>query len=598
MKSILKKYFWYNQFRPLQKQIIQSVLDKKDTFVLMPTGGGKSLCFQLPALMFPWLTVVISPLIALMKDQVDNLQTNGIATGYINSSLSIEEHTHTQQQLIDNKIKILYIAPERLSTDGFLDFLQTLNISLFAIDEAHCISQRGHNFRPDYNNLKVLKQTFPTVPQIALTATATAKVQQDILTQLNLQNPQIFIWGFDRPNLQLTVMRKRDSFLKIVNLLKTQPNQSAIIYCFSRKETESIATKLQQQWFSALPYHAGLSDQKRKSHQESFIKDEINIIVATIAFGMWIDKPDVRLVIHYVFPNSLEGYYQEIGRAGRDWLPSQCVLFFSLGDKRKHDFFIDQLINPEDQIKARVKLNQIVDYCEQLSCRRAHLLAYFGETCDSCDNCDNCLQNNETFDATEISKKIISAIIRTWDSFGITHIIDVLKWSRKKSILNNRHDQLSVYNIVQDFSTNQLKDITNALIQKWFLAKKWYKYPILTTTDKALTFLKSDQIISLQKPETDTYTYNKKWKNSRGTTINFNTTLFQQLRSLRKTIAQQKGIPPFMVFSDVSLQEMSTYFPTDSTAFLQITGVWAKKLNTFGTQFIQIILDFTTQNNI
>jgi len=394
MKALLKKYFGYDNFRPMQEGIINSVLKKKDTFVIMSTGGGKSLCYQLPALKFEGITLVISPLISLMKDQVDSLKANGINAEYINSSLSLEEINYIQKKIKKKETKILYIAPERLALEQFKLFLLSLEINLIAIDEAHCISEWGHDFREEYRNLKFLKIIFPEVPIIALTATATEKVRKDILKQLSLKNPAVFVSSFNRENLNLIVMEKKNTFNKILNLINKQKGGSIIIYCFSRKDSEQIAQKLRGNGFNALPYHAGLNNETRRNNQELFIQNKINIIVATIAFGMGIDKPDVRLIIHHTFSKTLESYYQEIGRAGRDGLSSDCVLFYSWGDKRKHEFFIKQIIDEFTQKKSRYQLRKMMDYCEHNFCRRKYILEYFGENFlgDNCDGCDICLK--------------------------------------------------------------------------------------------------------------------------------------------------------------------------------------------------------------
>lgn len=394
MKETLKKYFGYDEFRPLQKEIIEKVLQGKDCVVLMPTGGGKSLCYQLPALMLNGLTIVISPLISLMKDQVDALCLNGVPASLINSSIGPKKIRQTMEQAQEGALKILYVAPERFSTPGFEDFLRTLKISLIAVDEAHCISEWGHDFRPDYRNLQQLRFKFPKTPIIALTATATQKVRQDIINQLALDNPEIFISSFNRPNLSYEVLPKKDSFESIISLLASYRNESAIIYCFSRNDTEKLARDLNDYGFLAAPYHAGLSAKDRKENQDKFIHDEIKIIVATIAFGMGIDKPDVRLVIHHSLPKSVEGYYQETGRAGRDGLPARCVLLYSYGDKFKHEFFISKIEDEDSQEKARRKLDEMVHYSNLFGCRRHFLLNYFNENYHqkNCGNCDRCIE--------------------------------------------------------------------------------------------------------------------------------------------------------------------------------------------------------------
>ncbi|MFA5831748.1 MAG: RecQ family ATP-dependent DNA helicase [Candidatus Paceibacterota bacterium] len=393
MENLLKKHFGYEEWRPLQKEVIETVLAGKDCAVLMPTGGGKSLCFQLPALMMDGLAIVVSPLISLMKDQVDALQMNGISADLWNSTLSREEVISVATRAKRGELKILYVAPERFAAAGFDKFLNTLKISLFAVDEAHCISEWGHDFRPDYGNLKLLRKKFPAVPIIALTATATEKVREDIIKQLDLRGPKIFISSFNRPNLSYEVLPKKDSWGTILSLLKNHRDESAIIYCFSRNDTEKLVGKLKASGYKAAAYHAGLNADTRKENQEKFIQDKINIIVATIAFGMGIDKPDVRLVIHHSLPKSVEGYYQETGRAGRDGLPSRCVLLFSYADKFKHDYFIRNMPDPDEQRKAREKLEHIIRYGNSGACRRRFLLRYFNEEYReaNCENCDRCV---------------------------------------------------------------------------------------------------------------------------------------------------------------------------------------------------------------
>ena len=598
MKTLLKKYFGYDDFRPLQEEIINNVIANHDSFVLMPTGGGKSLCYQLPALKLPGLTLVISPLIALMKDQVDALQANGIKAEYINSSLLPAKIEEIKTRAINKDLKILYLAPERFASSGFLDFLKGLELSLIAVDEAHCISEWGHDFRPDYRNLGILKKLFPTVPVIALTATATEKVREDILTHLNLTKAPVFVSSFNRENLNLSVIDKKQAFPKLVHLLQKYKNDSVIIYCFSRKETEEIAENLQLNGFNAGAYHAGLEANKRKLAQDLFIKDKVNIIVATIAFGMGIDKPDVRLVVHYTYPKTLEGYYQEIGRAGRDGLKSECVLFYTYADTRKHEFFINQIDDSKLRERAQEKLDEVLTYCELATCRKKYLLKYFGEDLkpDNCGSCDCCTVKKEMFNASEISKKIMSAILRTDSRYGKNYIIEVLHGKKIQKILINHHEKLSVFGIAKDYSENALTHIISQLINLNYIIKSDGQYPTLSISRKGIDYLGSEQILELSKPEADIIVGSK--KSSKKDELNYNNEIFMSLRELRRGLAEKANVPPFVIFGDASLQEMAYYFPADSNGFSQISGVGAKKLEQYSAIFLKVINSFATANNI
>jgi ATP-dependent DNA helicase RecQ len=595
MLTVLKDYFGYEEFRPLQEEIINNVLNKKDTFVIMPTGGGKSLCYQLPALKLKGVTLVISPLIALMKDQVDSLKANGITAEFINSSLAADQIYDIQQKARAGSVKILYIAPERLAVESFRYFLENVPVELIAIDEAHCISEWGHDFRPEYRNLKKLRRDFPEVPVIALTATATLKVQRDIIEQLGLEQAAIFSRSFNRENLSYSVQPKRGVFDQLLKLLEKHNQKSAIIYCSSRKTTEELAEDLRKEKFNALPYHAGLDQQKRTATQEKFIRDEVDIIVATIAFGMGIDKPDVRLVVHYDIPKSLEGYYQETGRAGRDGLASECVLFYSYGDKIKQDFFIRQITTDAERITAEQKLDQVIEFCELQHCRRAYLLKYFGEKWEqkNCGNCDSCVTPQEEFEATEITRKILSAIIRTGERFGANHIIDVLQGKKTKKVAALNHDALPVFGIETHFQKEEIRHIIMALISNSLLAKNDGQYPTLQVTAVGRAFLEYRQKIFLNKPKAAEPARAK----TRSGELDFSQELFGELRILRKGLADQKNVPPFVIFSDVSLREMSHYFPLSLDSFQKINGVGAMKLTQYGEPFLKIIQSYAEKHN-
>ena len=611
MLDLLKKHFGYDAFRPLQAEVVASVLERRDTLVLMPTGGGKSLCYQLPALRLDGLTLVVSPLIALMKDQVDTLKANGIAAELINSSLTYPELKSVRTRVQRNAVKILYVAPERLALSGFQDFLAGLKVSLVAVDEAHCISMWGHEFRPDYRNLVNLRRLLPGVPFIALTATATEQVRRDVAEQLELTRPQEFIASFNRANLTYSVRPKRNSVDALADLLHKYRGESCIVYCFSRKSTEDLAASLCARGLSALPYHAGLDNTVRSETQEKFIRDDAHIIVATIAFGMGIDKPDVRLVVHYDLPKSLEGYYQETGRAGRDGLPSECALFYSYGDKVKQDIFIEQIEDAAERRNAQDKLARMIEFCGLQTCRRKYLLTYFGEDWpqDNCAGCDVCLTPREEFDATTVAQKILSAVVRTGERFGIAHVSQVLRGANTKRVRELRHDTLSVYGIVKDLSDVEIKELAGLLQAEGLLRKNSREYATLGLTPAGRKFLKTREKLTLTRAKRDESAPRRAtpgsdpaqaWRRHDAPASEvddaYDPALFDKLRVLRRRLATQRNVPPYVIFGDRTLRQMATYLPQSHESLSRISGVGAVKLEQLGDEFLSEIVDYAREH--
>jgi len=598
----LKIHFGYDQFLPMQEEIIGHVLTAKDALVLMPTGGGKSLCYQLPALVFDGLTLVVSPLIALMKDQVDGLKANGVAAEFINSSLKSQEAYSIKARLKEGKVKILYVAPERLAIEGFREFLRGLKVNCIAVDEAHCISQWGHDFRPDYLNLKHLREDFPEVGIVALTATATERVRRDIVEHLNLRTPRIFISSFNRPNLHYDIIPRNDAFKELLGILRSSEykDRSAIIYCFSRKDTEDLATDLCARGLKVEAYHAGLEAGDRHAIQDRFIKDETPIITATIAFGMGIDKSDIRLVVHYALPSSIEGYYQETGRAGRDGLPARCVLFYSYADRFKQEFFINKIEDDFERQRATDKLNKMISFCEGFGCRRKFLLEYFGERFEraNCGHCDSCVRPKDEFDANDIGRMVLDCVRLTGSRFGAQYIADILRGSRSERILKFGHDRLNCYGKGNSFNEGQLKEIITRVIEKGLLAKSMGEYPVIELTDQGREFLKGEERLMLPALRTVLKGQTKKSGDRSDGGESYDEGLFEQLRRLRKQLADQRGVPPFVIFADTSLRQMARDFPTDSQSFLDITGVGDQKLKAFGPIFIEEITDYCHKHNL
>jgi ATP-dependent DNA helicase RecQ len=593
---LLKQYFGFASFRPLQEEIIRDALAGKDVFALLPTGGGKSLCFQLPALARPGLTVVISPLIALMKDQVDALQASGVAATFLNSSLAPDESRARLRGLHSGEFRLLYVAPERLVLSGFLADLQKWKPNLIAVDEAHCISEWGHDFRPEYRQLVQLRSLFPDVPMMALTATATERVRADIVQQLHLREPGIFVASFNRPNLNYRVLPKAGPYEQTLEFVRGRKNESGIVYCQSRKSAESVAERLNADGVKAAPYHAGLEKDARGKNQELFLRDEVRVICATIAFGMGINKPNVRFVIHYDLPKNVEGYYQETGRAGRDGLPSDCLLLFSAGDVVKQSQFIDEKPEVEKKI-AREQLQQMVHYAESAECRRASLLEYFGETFphENCGACDNCLSPRETFDGTLAAQKFLSCVYRIREhstfSVGLNHVVEVLTGADTEKVRNWGHARLSTYGIGREHSRPEWGAIGRELVRLGYVKQDAAKFNVLELTPEGRAVLKERKPIQLTKPMKAP----ERREHAVGE-ITCDEALFERLRGLRKRLADERGVPPYIVFSDVALRQMARNYPSNEREFTRISGVGERKLAEFGKIFMGEIAEFLQTN--
>ena len=621
LHATLKKYFGFASFRPLQEEIMHDALEGRDVFAVLPTGGGKSLCFQLPALIRPGLTVVISPLIALMKDQVDALQAAGVAATFLNSSLAAGESRPRLRGLHNGEFRLLYVAPERLMLSGFLDDLKKWNVNLFAIDEAHCISEWGHDFRPEYRQISSLREHFPGVPVMALTATATERVREDIVKQLHFHDPRCYVASFNRPNLTYRVSAKSGSYEQILSFIRARPNENGIIYCQARKTTEDLASKLSADGIKSAPYHAGLTPTQRSTNQDAFLRDELRVVCATIAFGMGINKPNVRFVIHYDLPKNIEGYYQETGRAGRDGLPSECLLLFSPGDRVKQMRFIDEKPDPKEREIARAQLDQIVHYAEVGTCRREFLLGYFGEKygappqpCSSrreealteneidqslltsaatepvnCAGCDNCLAPRQTWDGTVAAQKFLSCVYRIREKsgfgVGVNHIVEVLTGAETEKVRKFGHHELSTYGIGTEHSRAEWGAIGRELVRLGLLFQNTEKFSTIEITDAGRAALKSRQKITLTKPVTAPEEPAK----HRAGEITCDEVLFDTLRALRKQLADERGVPSYIVFSDVALRQMARFYPQNDHEFSRISGVGDKKLVEFGAAFLAAI---------
>src|SRR5436190_7599689 len=598
LAGALKKYFGYDEFRPLQEEIVTDALTGRDVFALMPTGGGKSLCFQLPALMRDGLTIVVSPLISLMKDQVDALQTSGIAATFLNSALNATQARRRLRGLHRSEYRLLYVAPERLMLEHFLENAKRWNTVQIAIDEAHCISEWGHDFRPEYRELAKLRTFFPRVPIMALTATATERVRKDIVQQLELRDARCYVASFNRPNLAYRVVPKSAPYEQVLTFIRGRPNESGIVYCASRKSADSLAARLNEDGVSAKPYHAGLTAAERTKNQELFLRDDVRVITATIAFGMGINKPNVRFVVHHDLPKNIESYYQETGRAGRDGLPSECVLLFSASDVVKQRRFIEEKSEREQRI-AQEQLRDMIHYAETRDCRRATLLKYFGEEFPApCNGCDNCLEPRETFDGTVPAQKFLSCIHRVRQksgfAFGLNHIVDVLSGADTEPIRQRGHDQLSTYGIGQDLKRGAWQAIGRELLRLGLVTAAPGRFATLELTSAGWAALRERRQITLTTP----YNVEEKKRSKRRTgEIECDEALFEKLRTLRRKLADERDVPAYIIFSDVALREMARAYPTTTAEFGRIPGVGQQKLRDFAEPFTTAIAEYLAKRS-
>ena len=591
--DILSSLFGYDRFRGHQAEIIEHVSAGNNALVLMPTGGGKSLCYQLPSLIRDGVGIIVSPLIALMQDQVDALQQLGIKASFLNSTLSHGDQATIEQKLLSGQLDLLYVAPERLIQHTTLDLLSRCQLALFAIDEAHCVSQWGHDFRSDYLSLSLLKERFPTVPRIALTATADVRTRQEIIERLSLGNAKSFISGFDRPNIRYAIGVKAAAKKQLLDFLQQRRHEAGIVYCLSRKKVEDTAAWLTQQGYTALPYHAGLSTQLRQTHQTRFLREDAVIIVATIAFGMGIDKPDVRFVAHLDLPKSIEAYYQETGRAGRDGQPAEAWMIYGLQDVVR----LQQMVQASDgseQFKRseRHKLDAMLGLCEVTSCRRSVLLRYFADQAPSqCGNCDNCQLPPETWDATEVAQKLLSCVYRTGQRFGAVHIMHVLRGIETDKVLQHQHQQLSTFGIGSSIQESQWRSVIRQLVVRGLLRVELDSYNALQLTDSCRPILQGEQALYLRKEEPRALSKKQaSTKASRKIQIApQDQELWEELRQCRKYLADEYNVPPYVIFHDATLKEMIDSLPQSASELLRISGVGDSKLEKYGADFLEII---------
>ncbi len=592
IQQTLKRVFGYDTFRNAQQEIVEHVIDGGNCFVLMPTGGGKSLCYQIPALHRPGVGIVVSPLISLMKDQVDALQAAGVNAAFYNSSLSGAAARRVLAELHDGRLDLLYIAPERLMSEDFLERLRGIELALFAVDEAHCLSQWGHDFRPEYRKLRTLRRLFPEIPLIALTATAEPHTRRDIIEQLSLGDARHFSTGYDRPNISYTVLDKQKPFQQLADFLRIHADEAGIVYCLSRKRVDKICDQLLAAGFSAAAYHAGLADAQRIAVQERFIYDEVRIIVATVAFGMGIDKPNIRFVVHYDIPKSIESFYQETGRAGRDGLPAESLLLFGYGDIQVARGLIDKSTHAEHRRVELHKLNAMVGFAEALGCRRRVLLGYFGEQPQQdCGNCDICRNPPEMIDITEDSRKALSCVFRVGQRFGAGHVIAVLRGMGGERLLRLGHDRLSTYGIGAGNSQDYWGSIIRHLVHRGYLHQDVGDYSVLRLNETAWPLLRGEQRLTMARPRTKAASSVRKKSRSVVSGAS-DADLFEQLRRVRKELADAAGVPPYVIFHDKTLIEMAARKPLDSGDLLRITGVGMVKCEHYGEPFLAVIRSY------
>ena len=594
-QHILKHTFGYDRFRPPQDDIINAVVNGQDALVLMPTGGGKSLCYQIPALVRPGCGVVISPLIALMQDQVSALRQLGVKAAFLNSTLEPGQAAQIEQDLLQGQLDLLYIAPERLTQARSIELLQRAPISLFAIDEAHCVSQWGHDFRADYLQLSLLHQQFPSIPRIALTATADKRTRKEIIHRLDLDSADQFIAGFDRPNIRYRISLKQNAKQQLLGFLKEEhPTDAGIVYCLSRKKTEDIAFWLQEQGFNALPYHAGLDARIRADYQSRFLREDSVIMVATVAFGMGIDKPDVRFVAHLDMPKTVEAYYQETGRAGRDGSPSNAWMVYGLQDVIKLRQMVESSDGSEEHKRAeRHRLNAMLGLCEITSCRRQSLLKYFGDILEQpCGNCDSCLEPVDTWDGTEAVRKALSAVYRTEQRFGVNHLIDVLRGGEGEKIYQFDHHRLATYGLGKDLDANQWRSVFRQLVARGYLRVDMDRFGALRLEEQCRPLLRGEETIQLRRDLPK-----KAGKQTTKTSLpaDINVALWEALRERRRELAEDQGVPPYVIFHDRTLQEMCVALPQNLAQFGRLTGVGERKLDKYGADFIQVIENYLAE---